>query len=164
MNNYEYRAILELETWKSSMIRPPAFMNRITKGTQERINRIIPEKFHEVVTTAIKQMTKGVIFGSRMTTFSKSTNLSLEQIEMKARKTIKIYRTTAAVEGGITGFGGFLSGMADLPLWLSIKLKMIFQLAADYGIDVNDYKERVYILYIFQLTFSSHNIEIKYLK
>ncbi len=155
MNNYEYRAVLELVTWKSSMQRSPVFIDRITKGTQERINRIIPEKIHKVVTTAIKQMTKGVIFGSRITTFSRSKNLTLEQIEMKARKTIKIYRSTAAVEGGITGFGGFLSGMVDLPLWLTIKIKMVFQIAANYGIDVKDYKERVYILHIFQLTFSS---------
>lgn len=155
MNNYEYRAVLELVTWKSSMQRSPVFINRITKITQERINRIIPEKIHKVVTTAIKQMTKGVIFGSRITTFSRSKNLTLEQIEMKARKTIKIYRSTAAVEGGITGFGGFLSGMVDLPLWLTIKIKMVFQIAANYGIDVKDYKERVYILHIFQLTFSS---------
>jgi len=155
MNNYEYKAVLELETWKSSMQRSPSFINRVTKRTQKRINRIIPEKIHKVVTTAIKQMTRGVIFGSRITTFSKSRRLTLEQIETKARKTIKIYRSTAAVEGGITGFGGFLSGMADLPLWLTIKIKMLFQIAANYGIDVKDYKERVYVLHIFQLTFSS---------
>ena len=155
MNNYEYKAVLELENWKSTMQSPPSFINRVTKGTQKRINRIIPEKIHKVVTAAIKQMTKGVIFGSRITTFSKSRKLTLEEIEIKARRTIKIYRSTAAVEGGITGFGGFLSGMADLPLWLTIKIKMLFQLAANYGIDVKDYKERVYILHIFQLTFSS---------
>lgn len=155
MNNYEYRAVLELEKWKATMQRPPSLINRATKGTQKRINRIIPEKIHKVVTTAIKQMTRAVIFGSRMTTFSKSKELTLEQIELKALKSIKIYRSTAAVEGGVTGFGGFLSGMADLPLWLAIKIKMLFQIAANYGIDVKDYKERVYILHIFQLTFSS---------
>jgi hypothetical protein len=32
---------------------------------------------------------------------------------------------------------------------------MLFELSAVYGHDVNDFKERLYILHIFQLTFSS---------
>ena len=31
----------------------------------------------------------------------------------------------------------------------------LFEIAATYGVDVNDLKERIYILHIFQLTFSS---------
>ncbi|MCZ6900458.1 MAG: EcsC family protein, partial [Bacteroidetes bacterium] len=32
---------------------------------------------------------------------------------------------------------------------------MLFEIASRYGFDVKDYKERIYILHIFQLTFSS---------
>ena len=32
---------------------------------------------------------------------------------------------------------------------------MLFDIASNYGFDVKDYKERLYILYIFQLAFSS---------
>ena len=32
---------------------------------------------------------------------------------------------------------------------------MLFDIASVYGFDVKDYKERVYLLYIFQLAFSS---------
>ncbi len=38
---------------------------------------------------------------------------------------------------------------------LGIKIKLLFDIAAMYGLDVKDYKERLYILYIFQLAFSS---------
>jgi hypothetical protein len=34
-------------------------------------------------------------------------------------------------------------------------MKMLFDIAALYGYDVKDFKERLYILHIFQLTFSS---------
>ena len=39
---------------------------------------------------------------------------------------------------------------------------MMFEIASCYGIDLKDYKERIYILHIFQLTFSSqqHKNEI----
>jgi hypothetical protein len=34
---------------------------------------------------------------------------------------------------------------------------MLFDIAGLYGYDVNDYRERLYILYIFQLAFSSQD-------
>ena len=46
-------------------------------------------------------------------------------------------------------------GLADLPLLLSIKIKFLYDAASIYGFDVRDYKERLYILKIFQLAFSS---------
>ncbi len=46
-------------------------------------------------------------------------------------------------------------GMVDFPLLLSIKIKLLYELASIYGFDTNDYRERLYILGIFQLTFSS---------
>ena len=62
---------------------------------------------------------------------------------------------TGAAEGGITGAGGFLMSMADFPILIGIKMKMLFEIASIYGYDVKDYRERLYILYIFQLAFSS---------
>jgi hypothetical protein len=69
---------------------------------------------------------------------------------------IETYRTTAAFEGGITGAGGLLMGFADFPILIGIKLKLLFDLASMYGFDVKDYRERVYLLHIFELAFSSH--------
>lgn len=46
-------------------------------------------------------------------------------------------------------------GLADFPLLLGIKLKLLFDIAALYGFDVSDYRERIYLLHIFQLAFSS---------
>jgi uncharacterized protein (DUF697 family) len=83
------------------------------------------------------------------------TTVSFETREMKAKEAIALYKRAAAVEGGITGAGGILLGLADFPLWLSIKIKMLLEIAASYGYDVKDPAERMYILKIFQLAFSS---------
>lgn len=40
---------------------------------------------------------------------------------------------------------------------LSIKIKLLYEIASIYGFDTKDYKERLYILNIFQLAFSSQN-------
>jgi hypothetical protein len=79
---------------------------------------------------------------------------SLYEVEETVKKKIRTYKHTAAAEGGVTGAGGFLLGLADFPILLGIKLKMLFDIARIYGFDLKDYKERVYILQIFQLAFS----------
>lgn len=137
------------------MQRAPSLLNRLSKGMQTKINSYIPEKVHKAITTAIKQMIRGVLFGAGYTTKKPQAIVSLQQTEEAVERLIKNYRHTAAAEGGITGAGGLLLGLADFPILLGIKLKMLFDIAALYGFEVNDYKERIYLLHIFQLAFSS---------
>ena len=152
---YQQLVKSELSQWKSKMRRPPGFWNRTTKKAQKKINTIIPERVHKAITKAIKEITRAVVFGSGFTTRNRSHNPSLEEVEIKVKERINFYSSSAAVEGAATGFGGFLLSLADFPLWLTLKMKMLFEIASRYGYDTNDYKERLYILHIFQLTFSS---------
>lgn len=122
---------------------------------QTKVNSWIPEKVHNAITVTIKQMVKGVLFGAKYITSEPLQNTSLELREERVRKKINIFRKTAAVEGGITGAGGILLGLVDFPVLLGIKIKLLFDIAALYGFDVDDYKERVYLLHIFELAFSS---------
>ncbi len=137
------------------MRRNPSLINRVAKGMQNKINKLIPEKVHKTLTTTIRQMVKVVLFGSRITTESPRKEGSLEIREAVIEEKIKFFRKTAAIEGGVTGAGGILMGLADFPLLLGIKIKMLFEIASIYGFDIKDYKERLYLLYIFQLAFSS---------
>jgi len=96
-----------------------------------------------------------VLFGSGVTTGNVLTGHSLKERELIVKERIEFYKKTAAVEGGVTGAGGLLLGLADFPLLLGLKIKLLFELAALYGHDVNDMRERLYILHIFQLAFSN---------
>ncbi|RZK89192.1 MAG: EcsC family protein, partial [Pedobacter sp.] len=78
-----------------------------------------------------------------------------EEREERVRDRIAFYKTAGAAEGGVTGAGGILLGLADFPLLLALKMKLLFEIAAIYGYPVNEYKERLYIMHIFQLAFSS---------
>lgn len=155
MTAYDIKAGNELKKWQKQMQRKPSLINRMSKGMQNKINKWIPEKVHTAITTTIKQMVKVVLFGSKITTDLPRNQGSLEVREAVVEEKIKFYRKAAAIEGGVTGAGGILMGLADFPLLLSIKLKMLFDIASVYGFDVKDYKERLYLLYIFQLAFSS---------
>ncbi|WP_407654521.1 EcsC family protein [Catalinimonas niigatensis] len=155
LRSYEGKAMAELVIWEERMQKGPNLIDKLSKEIQHKINTIIPEKFHQAVTLAIKQMVRSILFGSEFTTKKPLTGLSFQEREVKAQRCINIYNKLAATEGGITGAGGFLMAMADFPLFLSLKMKMLYEIAAIYGFDVRDYRERLYLLRIFQLAFSS---------
>ena len=155
INAYDESVKVELKAWQKKMLKRPSFFNKLSKRVQTKINSWIPEKVHTVITATIKQMIRGVLFGAKLTTSEVQVGISLRDREDAVRKKIEAYRNTAAIEGGITGAGGILLGLADFPILLGIKLKLLFDIASLYGFRVNDYKERVYILHIFELAFSS---------
>ncbi|ALJ00070.1 EcsC family protein [Rufibacter tibetensis] len=151
---YEEKILLELQEWKQLMQKEPSLLNHFTRDMQQKLNSYIPEKVHQAITAAIKQMIRAVLFGATHTTSKALPHATLEQKEAAVLDRISFYKKTAAAEGGITGAGGILLGLADFPLLLGIKLKMLFDIAALYGHPVDDYRERVYLLHIFQLAFS----------
>lgn len=155
MTTYELLARSELKSWQSRMLRRPSLFNKLSKRVQTRINTWIPEKVHHAITLTIKQMIRGVIFGAAITTQKPGRKATLQITEERVQKKIDFYRNTAVIEGGLTGAGGILIGLTDFPLLIGIKLKLLFDIASGYGFDVNDYKERIYILHLFELAFSS---------
>lgn len=156
MDVYQHQALSELRDWQKEMLRRPSLLNKLSKKAQDKINSWIPEKVHDAVTVAIKQMIRGVLFGAQHTTGSPLQGQDLQSRELVIAEKIKFYRTTAAVEGGITGAGGLLLGLADFPILLALKIKLLFEVASAYGYDLDDYRERIYLLHIFELAFSSH--------
>jgi hypothetical protein len=156
MRLYKENIRNEVKAWQKQMIARPTLLNSLAKKMQTKINTWIPEKVHKAITTTIKQMVRAVLFGAKYTTQNPVKENDIQLMEVRISERIKFYRNTAAVEGGITGAGGILLGLADFPLLLVIKIKLLFEIAALYGYNTDDYKERLYILHIFQLAFCSH--------
>src|SRR5688572_18378493 len=109
---YESIIQAELHQWQDEMRKSPSFFGGLSKDVQTRINRIIPEKVHNAITTAIKQMTRAVIFGAKVTSSETAHDLRLDVREHLVRERIKFYRNTASAEGALTGAAGFLVGLA----------------------------------------------------
>lgn len=155
IKKYEQFVAIELKKWQKKTSKEPSPYSKLTKSVQKKINRVIPEKFHEVVTEAIKAMVKAVILGSKYSTSKPLEKASLIEREAQIKKKFRYYKGSAVASGAGTGAGGFLLGLADFPILLSIKMKFLFSVASLYGFDVRDYKERLFILYVFQLAFSN---------
>jgi hypothetical protein len=162
MNEYELKVYDEVVEWKQNITKPKGIMNRLSKKAQEKINGLIPEKVHQVVTESIKAMVKTTLIGSQITTNKKlGRGLTLAEQDELVRHKTAIYQKTALVEGAGTGAGGILLGLADFPLLLTIKIKFLYDVAASYGFNTSDYEERLFILHIFQLAFSSEETRSK---
>jgi hypothetical protein len=155
MSMYEDNAFRELLDWQREMTKKPGFTDNVSKGMQKKMNSLIPEKAHEIITDTIKNMVKAVLFGSEYTSGAPIRFEPLVIRENLVKEKINFYKKAAAVSGAGTGAGGFLLGLADFPILISLKMKLLFDVASIYGFDVRNYKERLYILYVFQLAFSS---------
>jgi hypothetical protein len=145
-----------LHFWKRKMTKRSGLISRTSKKAQMKVNGIIPEKFHKVMTETVKNMVKATLVGSNITTKKrKSTALSLYERDELFKEKLSSFRKTAVIEGAGTGAGGIMLGLVDFPLLLSIKMKFLFEAAAVYGFDTDEYEERLFILHVFQLAFSS---------
>lgn len=156
MEKYEKLVYMELAEWKRKLCKRSSMITRFSKKTQNKINAYIPAKVQGAVTEAIKQMIQTTLKGSnKLTKKLPSSYITLEEKDRLIMKKIDKYRKMASLEGAGTGAGGILLGLADFPLLLSIKMQFLMEAAALYGYDTELYEERVFLLYIFQLAFSS---------
>ncbi|RYM06647.1 EcsC family protein [Sporolactobacillus sp. THM7-7] len=156
MNEYELKTYQEILEWKRKMLKPSGLFNRMSKKVQTKINRYIPEKAQDLITSAVKNMVQVTLTGSHVTTKkNQAQGLSLAEKDQRVAEKMTAYRKTAMLEGAGTGAGGFFLGLADFPLLLSIKIKFLFEAASIYGFDTSQYEERIFILQIFKLAFSS---------
>ena len=159
MNQYETQIFDEVLVWKRKICKKPKMVQRLTKQAQLKINEKIPDKAHEIITDGIKNFVKMTLTGSEMTTRKNyAVDLTLEERDRLLDEKLSVYRRTAVVEGAGTGAAGLLVGLADFPLLLSIKMKFLFEAAAVYGYDTRNYEERIFILQVFQLAFSSPEV------
>jgi hypothetical protein len=152
---YEEQARAELAAWRAEQLKDPNLWDKATSGVQGRINRIIPEKVHQVVTSTIESLTRGILSGSGWTSRKPLRAARLSEREAEVARVVDLYRKTAAAEGGVAGAGGFVLAAAEFPVLLTTKFKLLFDIAALYGRDTKELSERLFILSIFQLAFSS---------
>ena len=147
----------ELDAWRARVLRRPGLWDRASRAAQDRINRAIPERVHAVVTSGVEAMTKGILTGSEVLRARPPAGGSLAAREAKAHSLIRAYRTTAGVEGGVAGAGGFILAAADFPALMAIKVRMLADVVAVYGWGGGAPEERLFLLHIFHLAFASPN-------
>ncbi|AZB42246.1 EcsC family protein [Bacillus sp. FJAT-42376] len=159
--SYEKEVQEELSLWKLRLLKRPSIWQRKSKDVQSVITARIPKKVHAALTESIRLMTEITIKGSQWTNGEAGADFkTLEEKDEAIRALLSRYKKTAAFEGAATGAGGFAAGMADFPLLFGIKMKFLYEAASIYGFPPKSLEERLYILMIFQLAFSSSEVKL----
>lgn len=161
MVTYEDSLRARLDDWERRLLKPPGLLERTSKTVQTKINEKIPAKVHQAITSAVKGIFHTVLFTLDFVPQSlPQTGLTLKERDEKAAALVNTYKKIAAAEGAGTGAGGFALGLVDFPALIAIKMKCLFELAHVYGYSTRDYRERLFLLYVFQLAFSGREHRI----
>jgi hypothetical protein len=145
----------EVAAWRARVLKAPGLWDKATRGAQDRINRIIPERIHAVITAGVEAMTRGILSGSELLKAKPVRDGTLAARELRARSAIHSHRNTASVEGGVAGAGGFVLAAVDFPALMAIKVRMLGEIVAAYGWGGGSVRERLFVLHIFHLAFAS---------
>ncbi len=153
--NYEHKVQREIADWEQKMFKPPGWLEKTSKTIGNRINHLIPPKVHSIITTTIRSIVRTALFGAEYTPSRPVQHtLELENADQEAKELFALYQKIAVAEGAGTGAGGIMFSMVDFPALIAIKMKFLFELAHVYGYDTKHFSERVFILKVFQMTFS----------
>ncbi|WP_256757693.1 EcsC family protein [Cohnella sp. WQ 127256] len=153
--NYEQKVRKEIVAWEQQLFKPPGWLEKTSKLIGNRINNLIPPKMHDIITATIKSIVRTALFGAEYTPKrAVQRTLNLELNDQEAKRLFSLYQKIAVAEGAGTGAGGIILNVVDFPALIAIKMKFLFELAHNYGYDTKHFSERVFILKVFQMTFS----------
>ena len=99
MTSEEQQAYTELQAWQHRMQQPPSRLNHFAHRVQVRFNAFLPEKLHQAITATIRQMVRGVLFGSKYTTSKPLAEATFAMREAEVRVRIRDYRTWPPPKG-----------------------------------------------------------------
>ncbi|WP_282941130.1 EcsC family protein [Paenibacillus sp. RC67] len=153
---YEQQTAKALKLWEKDLLKPPGFLEKASRSVSTKINQVIPEKVHQTITATVKGIFQTALFSMEyMPKNPPIVGVTLAMRDHRAEELLGFYKKLAAAEGAGAGAGGILLGLADFPILIGIKMKFLFELAHAYGHSTHDYRERLFILQVFQLAFSS---------
>lgn len=152
---YEQKALNEIAAWENGMLKQPGWLEKTSKTIGSRINHLLPPKVHNVITMTIRSIVRTALFGAEYTPRrAVQQNMNLEKDDQEAGELFALYQKIAVAEGAGTGAGGIMLSLVDFPALIAIKMKFLFELAHVYGYDTRNFSERVFILKVFQMTYS----------
>ncbi|NLX62767.1 MAG: EcsC family protein [Tissierellia bacterium] len=81
-----------------------------------------------------------------------SNRKNFKSLDKKAKSSKNINSAISILEGGVLGVLGI--GLPDIPLFISIVIKTIYEIALSYGYDYNKDEEKAYILLLISTSLS----------
>ena len=113
----------------------------------EKAFKLIFEKGVGMIEKSYNKEAQCAAFDINHYAVQRQTNVKhLKKIDQGARKEIALNYLLTTLEGSVLGTLGI--GLPDIPLFIGMMLKNIYQISLAYGFDYTKNRERLYILYL----------------
>lgn len=152
MKNPRYQ---ELQDWLKAEMKNPNLLDKGADKVQKYFQKFIPSQINNAITKGMEGFTRLVMSGSGIILPKVEAEATIETAAKRAEKSIENYVHMGMLSGAGTSAGGLVTGLLDLPLLMSFKIKLIFEIGSHYGYDLKDPRERYFALLIFREAFSS---------
>lgn len=90
----------------------------------------------------------------------RATRKSLKLIDFQGKRSKLINSTISTVEG--IGLGVLGIGIPDIPIFISVILKTVYEIALSYGFDYENEEEKIYILNLINVALTSEEEKLYY--
>ncbi|GKU80851.1 EcsC family protein [Niallia sp. NCCP-28] len=125
----------------------PAFM-------QKKIGQLLDEMGHYIQSggkflSSISSVKK-IYQKHSIQTLEEVKTLPIEEMKTAVEQITKSRKKWATLQGASTGVGGIFTLSIDIPVLLSMQLKILQDIAICYGFNPNDKKERIFIVKCLQ--------------
>ncbi|SDZ54843.1 EcsC protein family protein [Evansella caseinilytica] len=94
-------------------------------------------------------LTQARVFRPDVHVIADMKKLTMDQLRFIAKKQLAKQRLTALAQGGLTGIGGILFMLGDLPLLFAVNLRTVQLMALTYGYDLRKPYEMMFVLKVF---------------
>ncbi|MBM7867463.1 EcsC family protein [Heliobacterium gestii] len=160
-DEYTKRLVASLIRWDGEIREmQTGFFDKLTGKFQQKVDGLIPESVHQAITVALETVVKGFLAGiSLLPASSEPRPATLAQRDDEAKRIVDRYKKIAAIEGAGTGMGGAILAAVDFPALITIKLKMLQEMAWLYGYDARIPQERNYLVHVFLLAFAAGDVQ-----
>jgi hypothetical protein len=154
MNNYENKVKNDLLLWKKKIFKSFDSVDSFIGNFQEKIRSIIPQKILKLISDAMVIAMKTFLYGNEIVSTDIFKEGTLRQRDDLAIGLKEKYSRNLALTGAVSATGGPLMSIGEMAILINMKFRFLQSIAGIYGYDCSKVSERIYILKIFQLTFS----------
>lgn len=139
----------------------PKKLQQTLEGAFEAGFKLVFEKGVGIIEKSYSKEDKHVTFDiNHYTVLKQTTNKNINKIDKSARNGVMFNQLLTTVEGSVLGALGI--GLPDIPLFIGMLLKSIYEISLSYGFDYAEDKEKLYILYVICVGITKTDIQANY--
>jgi hypothetical protein len=167
LTDYEKAQVEQIAAWKSEPPNPFSEMFKtITLRGARVVERVIPDSVVEAAIAraydlaAMTAMKEEVKTQTGANDLGELRNWSLEECDQCAHRVGAASRVWSTVEGAVTGAGGPITTLLDVPILFVLAIRTILRIGHCYGYALDGPRDRPFVLGLL-LTATSNSLEVR---